>query len=284
MFPTTSLKVVISLSMALLFSIPILLTQPFSVMTYNIKYDNQQGGQDSWESRRDKMVELVQHYQPAIFGIQEGLVHQLSYLDEALYTYTYTGVGRDDGQEKGEFSAIFYDSTYFELLEYSTFWLSETPDTISVGWDAALERICTYGLFQHLESAQLLWVFNTHFDHVGTVARERSAELILRKIEQINTEKLPVVLMGDFNVLPTDPPIMAVKEQLDDAQLISEQPFYGPPGTFNGFRDEPMDRRIDYIFTQQLPVHSYIHIDDRLDSNRHISDHLPVLAELELLW
>lgn len=135
--------------MALLLSVPVLIGQPFSVMTYNIKYDNQQGGQDSWESRRDKMVLQLQHYQPAIFGIQEGLVHQLAFLDSALYRYAYTGVGRDDGRDGGEFSAIFYDSTSFELLESNTFWLSETPDTISVGWDAALERICTYGLFQH---------------------------------------------------------------------------------------------------------------------------------------
>lgn len=253
-------------------------------MTYNIKYDNRQGGQDSWESRRDKMVLQLEHYQPAILGIQEGLVHQLAYLDSALFRYTYTGVGRDDGLTGGEFSAIFYDSTSFALVESNTFWLSETPDTVSVGWDAALERICTYGLFQHRESAQLVWVFNTHFDHVGKVAREQSAELILRKIAEINTGKLPVVLMGDLNVLPTDPPILAIKEQLDDAMLISEQAFYGPPGTFNGFRDEPMERRIDYVFTQQLPVRSYVHLDDRLDNNRFISDHLPVLVGLELLW
>ncbi|GIT35524.1 MAG: hypothetical protein Ct9H300mP4_18430 [Gammaproteobacteria bacterium] len=113
------------------------------------------------------------------------------------------GVGRDDGKKKGEFCAIYFDTTRYVLSKNSTFWLSETPDTISVGWDAALERICTYGLFKdRITKKEFLGFFKTHFDHIGVVAREKSSELILKRIDKINRQSLPVVLMGDFNSTP----------------------------------------------------------------------------------
>jgi endonuclease/exonuclease/phosphatase family metal-dependent hydrolase len=257
--------------------------QIFNVMTYNIKYDNQSDTINNWEDRKTTMVKLIDHYYPSFVGIQEGLINQVEYLDSSLVDYKYIGVGRDDGQRKGEFSAIFYDTTRFEVIKSSTFWLSDSPEKISVGWDASMERVCTYGLFEEKASKQKFWIFNTHFDHIGIVAREQSAELILKKIQQSNTDHYPVVLMGDLNLLPEEKPIQLIKKKMSDGQEVTENPFYGPGGTFNSFRNEIIDKRIDYIFVNNFLVHTYTHIDDKLDTNKHISDHLPVLATLEVI-
>ena len=213
--------------------------------------------------------------------MQEVLHRQLMYLNESLPDYNFIGVGRDDGKEKGEFSPILYDSTKFRLLDSNTFWLSKTPDKISVGWDAAMERICSYGLFQNKSSKRKVWVFNTHFDHIGIKARKNSAKLILKKIKQLNRQKLPVILMGDFNLMPEEKPIQLMGKRMDDGKHISKTPMEGPKGTFNGFdTNAPMERRIDYIFTKGFVVESYLHIDERLESGKHISDHLPVVSTL----
>lgn len=255
--------------------------QQIKVMTYNIKYDNINDTVNNWNDRKEKLVELIEHYSPSFIGMQEALHRQVAYIDSSLTGYTYIGVGREDGKQKGEYSEIHYDSTRYKVLEHDTFWLSDTPNKPSVGWDAALERICTYGLFENRETGKKLWFFNTHFDHKGETARKNSAQLIVDKIEKINTDNLPVVLTGDFNLAPDEKPIQTIKSYMEDGQDITQTPFYGPTGSFNGFDSEMiLDRRIDYIFVKNFIVKSYTHIDDRLENLKYISDHLPVLATL----
>jgi len=256
--------------------------QSYSFMSYNIRYDNTWDLNNSWSIRKNKLSEILIQFAPSIIGIQEGLLNQVQYLDSCLIDYDYVGVGRDDGKEQGEFCVIFFDTTRFTVLNHSTFWLSETPDTISVGWDAALERICTYAQFQDKYTAEKFWVFNTHFDHMGVIARERSSELILDRINMVNSQSLPVIVMGDFNSLPNSTPINKIKTEMSDALQISLEKLQGPMGTFNGFNlDQPIEKRIDYIFTKNIKVLSYMHINDRLNNNRHISDHLPVMIETQ---
>ena len=257
--------------------------QTVQIMTYNLRYDNPNDGVNRWDERKESMVALINDYRPDIFGIQEGLHHQVEYLAENLSIYEYIGIGRDDGKQKGEYTALFFDRTKFSVLEESTFWLSDSSDMISVGWDASMERICTYGLFKHATTQKTIWVFNSHFDHIGVTAREKSAELIIRKIKGLNQENVPTVLMGDLNALPDSKPIAHLKTVLDDGLLISKTPLYGPSGTFTGFNPElKVDKRIDYIFTAKLNVLSYGHIDKKRADNNYISDHLPVLVKLEL--
>ena len=256
--------------------------QPHTIVSYNIRYDNNWDIENSWEIRRSNIIQMLIKYSPSILGIQEGLLTQVQYIDSSLINYDYVGVGRDDGKNKGEFCAIYFDTTRYVLLKNSTFWLSETPDTISVGWDAALERICTYGLFKDRITKKEFWVFNTHFDHMGSIAREKSSGLILKRIKKINRQSLPVILMGDFNSIPNSPPVKEIITELSDALQISTQKLHGPRGTFNGFNEDlPIEKRIDYIFTKKLKVLSYRHINDRLDNNRHISDHLPVMIKIK---
>ena len=271
------------LSVFILFTSPSnIYSQPHSILSYNIRYDNDWDIENSWKIRRNMVGKILVQYSPSIIGIQEGLLNQVQYIDSSLIDYDYVGVGRDDGIKKGEFCAIYFDTTRYVLLKNSTFWLSETPDTISVGWDAALERICTYGLFKDRITKKEFWVFNTHFDHIGVVAREKSSELILNRIDKINRQSLPVILMGDFNSIPNSPPIKEIKTKLSDALKISLEKLQGPRGTFNGFNEDlPIEKRIDYIFTNNLKVLSYTHINDRLNNNRHISDHLPVMIKIQ---
>ena len=271
------------LSVFILFTISSnIYSQPHSIISYNIRYDNNWDIENSWKIRRNKISQILVQYSPSIIGIQEGLLNQVQYIDSSLIDYDYVGVGRDDGKMKGEFCAIYFDTTRYVLLKNSTFWLSETPDTISVGWDAALERICTYGLFKDRITKEELLVFNTHFDHIGVVAREKSSELILKRINKINRQSLPVILMGDFNSIPNSPPVKEIKTELSDALQISLEKLQGPRGTFNGFNEDlPIEKRIDYIFTNDLKVLSYTHINDRLNNNRHISDHLPVMIKIQ---
>lgn len=258
-------------------------SQVVNTMSFNLRYDNTWDKENSWSYRKPDVVKLIKHYEASIIGIQEGLESQVKFLADSLTNFSYVGVGRDDGKKKGEFAAIFYDTLKFAVIKSGTFWLSQKPDTVSVGWDAALERICTYALFISKSTSKKFWVFNTHFDHVGVVAREQSATLILEKIKEFNDKQFPVILMGDFNSTPESQQINLIKSYLSDAKDISQKPLYGPIGTFNAFvsTDSVFDC-IDFIFVKEFEVLSVTHIDDKRNNNRCISDHYPVFAILRL--
>jgi endonuclease/exonuclease/phosphatase family metal-dependent hydrolase len=256
--------------------------QTMDVMTYNIRYDNPNDGINNWHKRKADVADLIRYYQPTVLGTQEGLVHQIKYLDTVLTDYQYVGAGRDDGKQKGEFCAIFYRKD-LKLVDQGTFWLSETPDQPSVGWDAAMERICTYALLEAPAPLPRFWVFNVHFDHRGRKAREEAARLIAQTIAEKNQDlSLPVILMGDFNLTPETTPIQTLSATLTDT-YTTERP-YGPTGTFNGFdRNHALDARIDYIFVTGWEPIRQRHIDDRKKNGLYPSDHLPVLARLKAL-
>ena len=267
--------------LAVIFSFPA--TAQVSVMSYNIRYATESDGENAWSERKDYLAKQVAFYEPGILGVQEALQEQLEFLDEELEDYKWFGEGRD-GKNKGEFSAIFYNTEKFEVLDMGTFWLSETPHRISIGWDAALNRICTYGLFREKASGKEFYVFNTHFDHLGEVARLRSAELIVEKIKNINAENLPVVLMGDFNLEPASSALAPILGYLNDAKAVASEVAYGPEGTFNGFKfHEPVTKRIDYVFTSPEGIEVLKHgvLSDSKDL-KYPSDHFPVLVVLRL--
>jgi len=253
-------------------------------MTFNIRYNNPDDGENSWENRKRDVVKLLEYYGPGFFGIQEGLFGQLNFIDKELPGYSYVGVGRDDGAQKGEFTAIFYNDEKYKSIKTETFWLSETPNEISVGWDASMERICTYAVFQNKENKSTLYVFNAHFDHIGEKARKMSAKVIRRKIEDLGIQNEPLLVMGDFNSLKEDETIHVFNQFLNDGISKSTKGLYGPKGTFNGF-DETLipKKRIDYIFTKNIKtIVSYRHINDKRNNGLCVSDHLPVLVEFEI--
>ncbi|MGB3006797.1 MAG: endonuclease/exonuclease/phosphatase family protein [Chitinophagaceae bacterium] len=268
----------------ILFAFPLLaLSQKeIKVMSYNIRLDVASDGENRWDARKDKVAGLMNFYEADFIGGQEVQHHQLKYLQENLNGYSYIGVGRDDGKEAGEYSCVFYKKEKFEVLQQSTFWLSPTPDSVSKGWDAAFKRVCTYGLFKDLNSKKKFWVLNTHFDHVGLVAREESAKLIIAKIKQLNSRKnYPVVLMGDFNSRPADAAIKYLNQSMLNARVVSKEPAYGPADTWNGFKfKEKPDGCIDYIFVsddRRISITKFATLTDSYDM-KYPSDHMPVLA------
>ncbi len=259
------------------------IAQSYKVMTYNIRYDNPNDGDNQWSKRKAFLSNQIAYNNPDVFGIQEGLEHQVKYLDSIFTEYNYVGVGRDDGKTKGEYSAIFYNKERLSILSEGTFWLSETPNKISIGWDASMERICTYGLFKIKDSDQRFWVFNAHFDHIGNVAREKSAELIIKKIKEFNINNLPVIVMGDFNLKPETKPIQLFSKVLNDTKNVSALKPFGPTGTYNGFNfNKPVSNRIDYVFTSKknIKVLKYAVLSDNKEC-KYPSDHLPVIIDFE---
>ncbi len=258
-------------------------SQPLSVMTFNIRYDNPADGLDRWEFRKTELAAFIAEKHPQIVGIQEGLLRQVVFLDTALANYTFIGIGRDDGKTEGEFSAIFYDTSKVSLIESGTFWLSATPDTISTGWDAALPRICTYGHFRENVSGEEFYVFNTHFDHQGKIARLESSKLILHKMKQLNQNDLPLILMGDLNDTPESLTITTLVNQLQDCWLSDSSNTEKRPTTFNGFNSAAKDgKRIDYIFSKGFIIRTCSILIETRKNGRVLSDHFPVYCELEL--
>jgi endonuclease/exonuclease/phosphatase family metal-dependent hydrolase len=256
--------------------------QNLKLITYNIRYDNPNDGENSWANRKELLCSQLAFYEPDVFGIQEALPNQVIDIKSALPKYNYVGMGRD-GIEKGESSNIFFKKDKFKLLEQNTFWLSETPEIISKGWDAALNRICTYALLKDKKTKQIFWIFNTHLDHQGEIARTKGIELILSKIKMLNIKNYPVIFMGDFNSEPTEERIINLKTKMIDSQEISEENPFGPTGTFNGFKhNEAVTKRIDYIFLSKenhFKVKKYAVLSDSKDL-KYPSDHLPVYVEI----
>jgi endonuclease/exonuclease/phosphatase family metal-dependent hydrolase len=216
-----------------------------------------------------------------IIGTQEGMYHQLEEIKNGL-GYPYVGVGRDKGGKEGEFSAVFYNLEKLKILDHSTFWLSETPETPSKGWDASLNRVCTWVKFESKEGKKF-YVFNVHYDHIGQKAREESSKLVIRKIKEINKENLPVVFIGDFNVMPDNPAYRTVLDNSDmkDSRLISKVPSIGNQGTFNGYNWEKLPEGIiDHIFVSpNINVIRHGILTDNYGM-KYPSDHFPVMVEV----
>jgi endonuclease/exonuclease/phosphatase family metal-dependent hydrolase len=258
-----------------------------TVMTYNLRFDTANDGVNRWDARKEHVAAVIRHEAPYVLGTQEGLKHQLEYLKNQLEGFAYIGVGRDDGADAGEFSALFYDLRRVELVPGSeeTMWLSETPEIPSKSWDAALPRIVTFGRFVIKSTGDTLDVYNTHFDHVGQIARQQSSALILDRI-RTHSKNNPVVLLGDFNVTDDNPAYQVIVSSPDvplrDALTASESPPVGPHFTFEGFQvgNRPDARRIDCIFVSpQIRILSHATIS-AFRGGYYPSDHLPVVARI----
>ncbi|MCX2574697.1 endonuclease/exonuclease/phosphatase family protein [Pedobacter sandarakinus] len=252
---------------------------PINIITYNIRLNVASDGINAWPNRKDNVKALVKFHDADILCVQEALPEQFDALLENT-NFNVVGVGRDDGKRKGEFSAVYYDKDRFTKKDGGTFWLSETPDVPSKGWDAALNRVCSWvRLYDKLNKKEFL-VFNTHYDHIGVQARIESAKLLKMKIQQI-APNLPVVFTGDLNVTPETAAIATIKSFLIDAKDISREPPYGPNGTFNAFDfNSDLKNRIDYIFVNKyFSVQKFAVLSDSKDK-RYYSDHLPVFVRL----
>jgi endonuclease/exonuclease/phosphatase family metal-dependent hydrolase len=257
-------------------------TPVLRVATYNIRQDTPHDSLNAWSYRKEAVKALIQYHDFDIVGTQEGFLHQIQDLSQ-IPGYTYFGVGRDDGEEKGEHSAIVYKKEKFKLLDSGNYWLSETPDIPSVGWDATrYKRICSWVKFEHRSTGMPFYVFCVHFDHQGVVAQLESAKLMVKKIKDIAGE-MPVICMGDFNSKPEAAPVKIMSDFLINAMDISEAPPYGPKETSNTKFSIPINKCIDYVFvSSHFSVQKYAVLTDLRTAYYFPSDHQPVVADVKI--
>lgn len=257
-----------------------------SVMTFNIRYDNPGDGVNTWKERKEKAAQTILTYKADIIGIQEALYNQIMDLEESLNDYKWIGVGREDGKQSGEYVPIFYNSKKFTAIESGYFWLSENPSVPSLGWDAVCRRVATWAKLKDNRNGKTIFVLNTHFDHIGEVARAESVELILKAVEEhTKNTSCPIIVTGDFNADPNSSVVKGLTDSnkhysLTDSYTVALKK-YGPEQTFQGFGHTPIEEqsRIDYIFVKNdISVLEYRVIDDRR-GEQYISDHYPILVK-----
>lgn len=256
--------------------------QDLKVMTYNIRLDTNSDGDNSWTYRKEAFSNQLKRLDADVVGLQEVMPSQREYISKTLIKYEVVSLGREvnDG---GESSPVLFCKKRFNLLEQSTFWLSETPDAVSMGWDAACNRVCTYVKLYDKRAKQTIWVFNTHLDHVGVQARCNGLTLVKNRIAELTEPNQKVILMGDFNITPNDECLKPLQDDFFDTRAISIKSPEGPQNSFTGFQAKVSTNRIiDHIYIRKssAPKVKSHKIIDELSKGKFISDHFPVLAIL----
>ncbi len=261
------------------------ISQSIIAGTYNLRYDNAADSGNLWKDRMPVVASLIRFNKFDILGTQEGLENQLADLSAALPEYERYGVGRDDGKQAGEHSAIFFRRDRFELVDKGDFWLSETPGKPSKGWDAkCCNRICSWVKLKDKTAEQTLWVFNAHYDHQGSLARQESSRLLMAKTEKIAGAG-HVIITGDFNDTRSSNCYMQIVQssRIRDTYLLTTNRHESNP-SFNGFGSRVNGKEvIDHIFvSREFMVNRWGIIGDTYHG-KYPSDHFPVLTELEYM-
>ena len=255
-----------------------------SVMTFNMRYDNPEDGQNNWRFRRERIAGVIKAQEVDVLGTQELLSNQFNDLSGLLTGYQGGCVGRLDGAESGEYCAVFFRKDRFTLLDSGTFWLSETPEVVgSLGWDGACERIATWVVLRDRDGRELFFI-DTHLDHVGQVARDEGVSLLMKRIETLSGGR-PVILTGDFNSEPGSSVVAHVQKDgvLRDAKAIAAQRS-GTDWSFSDFGQIPEAERplLDYIFVSgDIEAVRYEVLPDTFDGG-YVSDHAPVMAVVKI--
>lgn len=244
------------------------------VMSFNILCRGD--GEHSREKRAPYVVDLIKREAPDVIGFQEATPEWMAYLKSSLKNYNAIGVGRDDGANKGEFSAIFYSRNRFLLRNSGNFWLSETPDEASLGWDGKHNRICTWAILKDLYTTRKFVILNTHTDHVGEVAVNEGVKLIVKKVRGLNN--MPTFVTGDFNLKEgsRDYNIIVNSGVLRDSKYVCED--IVNVNTYNGL-GVGEQCVVDYIFVNKsLNPIKYNVVTDK-NGDYYISDHYPVVVD-----
>lgn len=245
------------------------------VMSFNVRCADVNGVPVKY--RKQLIADEILHVAPDSVGVQEAIPEVMAYLRAALPGYASVGVGRDDGRSSGEHSAIFYNSFRWKLLDSGTFWLSETPDEVSIGWDAACKRICTWAVLQNRLTGETYVHLNSHFDHVSETARRNSAKLIISFIEE-NFSGFNVVFTADLNSSPATAAYITMTSLLEDTRLTALEAKEFP--TFPSIGGGVNGSYIDHILVSPgTEVLSYRTVTSGIDG-RYVSDHYPIYADI----
>ncbi|MBQ3251159.1 MAG: endonuclease/exonuclease/phosphatase family protein [Bacteroidales bacterium] len=273
------LHIMIVAALSLLPQFAIAQSSELKVMSYNIRQGIAKDGTNSWMYRCPATLEMLEDQQPDVFGVQEALGDQIKFLEEFTKDYDCVGVGRDDGKKKGEYMSIFWNKKTVKMLKWGTFWLSETPDKPSKGWDAACYRTATWALMKDKRTGKKFYFVNTHLDHVGVEARKNGLDLIVDRIAEINPEGYPMVLTGDFNIKPTAPELKGLDAKMKSTRKVALKT--DNHNTFNGWGKAKADDVIDYIYISGFSsCPEYQTVTKKYAQRTYVSDHYPIVARL----
>jgi endonuclease/exonuclease/phosphatase family metal-dependent hydrolase len=249
------------------------------VMSYNIRMGSAKDGTNSWEFRYPATALMLEDQKPDVFGVQEAFNYQIRFIEDNFEDYDCVGVGRDDGKQKGEFMSIFWNKKTVKMIKWGTFWLSETPEKPSMGWDAACKRTATWALMKDKKTGKQFYFVNTHLDHRGTEARKKGLELIVSRIAEINPKGYPMVLTGDFNVKPDNAALKDLDSKMQSARKIAPRTDNHP--TFNNWGKIKPDMVIDYIYVSGFSACPEYHtVTEKYGTWKYVSDHYPIIAKL----
>ena len=269
-------KTALLLLLAACFSMPAIAgdgPRPIKLISYNLRNSGARDGDNAWMKRRHATPQMIRQEAPDVFGVQEGLIDQLQYIDTECPQYARVGVGRDDGAEGGEIMAIYYLRDRFELVDSGTLWLSETPAEVSRGWDGACNRTMTWVHLREKATGKEFYYFNTHLDHKGVVARREGVKLVVREVQQIAGRKAAVVVGGDLNSTIDDRIFDPLKKFMTPAR--EKAPVTDRKGTYNGWGQAPNSMVIDHLFVRNMKCLSYRTLDGDYGVP-YISDHYPI--------
>lgn len=249
------------------------------VMSYNIRMGVAKDGTNSWEYRYPATALMLKDQMPDVFGVQEAFNFQIKFIEENFSDYDSFGVGRDNGKSEGEFMSIFWNKKTVKMIKGGTFWLSETPEKPSMGWDAACKRTATWALMKDKNTGKLFYFVNTHLDHKGAEARRKGLELIVSRIDEINPKGYPMILTGDFNIKPDNEALVGLEQRMQSARKIA--PKTDNNATFNNWGKAKSDMVIDYIYVSGFTACPEYHtITEKYGTWKYISDHYPIYAKL----
>lgn len=261
----------------------------FRVMSFNVRNSNAQDGENAWSKRIELFFDTITGFNADLIGFQEVLALQHDEIEVRLASYGFSGVARDDGKRKGEWSLVAYRKDRFAAEDQGDFWLSETPTVVgSKSWDAALTRICSWVRLREKATGRALVFANTHFDHKGVVARQEASRVISKQLSKI-AQGVPGILVGDLNI-DEDNPAYAVLVRPDSPGAIAWIDAYrsvhptrlADEASFHGFKGGATGSRIDFVFHTSHFAASASDIDRTTRDGRYPSDHYAVTAILNL--
>lgn len=249
------------------------------VMSYNIRLGVANDGTNSWQFRAPATPAMLEAQKPDVFGVQEAHDFQIAFMEEFCRNYKSVGVGRENGKKEGEHMSIFWNKKTVSLLKWGTFWLSETPEEPSMGWDAACKRTATWALMKDKKTGRKFYFVNTHLDHVGKQAQKNGLKLIVDRIATINPQGYPMVLTGDFNIRPDNPALADLDKIMQSARKIA--PKTDNRNTFNGWSVKKTAEVIDYIYVSGFSAcKEYRTVTEKYLERPFVSDHYPIVARL----
>jgi endonuclease/exonuclease/phosphatase family metal-dependent hydrolase len=249
------------------------------VMSYNIRLGTAKDGTNSWEYRYPATALMLKDQMPDVFGVQEAFDFQVKFIEENFKDYDCVGVGRDNGKSEGEHMSIFWNKKNVKMLKWGTFWLSETPEKPSKGWDAKCKRTATWALMKDKKTGKHFYYVNTHLDHRGSEARRQGLNLIVSRIDEINQKGYPMVLTGDFNMKPDDAALTGLEQRMQSARKIA--PKTDNHATLNLWGKGKADMVIDYIYVSGFSACPEYHtITEKYGTWKYVSDHYPIYAKL----